>query len=119
MDGGPGSATGAAARSTASHALGSSKGALLSRIAGSRGDGSSASPSSVTAAAVAAAAAVGTVEIAADSSSVGSLGGTPLFRGVSNVTHRSGSGNMGSRLGASHHSSWDDFEAVGGSNSAT
>jgi hypothetical protein len=101
--------------------LGSSKGAAVSRLAGSRGDSGSLTPSSTAAAAAAAAAAgaAGTVEIAADSSSVGSLGGTPLFRGVSNVTHRSGSGNMGSRLAASHHSSWDDFEAVGGSNSAT
>jgi hypothetical protein len=106
----------AAARSTASHVLGSSKGAAISRLAGSRGDSGSLTPSSTAAAAAGAAS---TVEIAADSSSVGSLGGTPLFRGVSNVTHRSGSGNMGSRLAASHHSSWDDFEAVGGSNSAT
>jgi hypothetical protein len=115
---GAGTAAGAAARNAAGQPPGSSKGITGIRTVGSRGEGAGLTPGS---AAAAAAAGVGasTVEIAADSSSVGSLGGTPLFRGVSNVTHRSGSGNMSSRLAASHHSSsWDDFEAVGSSNSA-
>jgi hypothetical protein len=108
-------------RNSAGQGLSSSKGAAISRLAVSRGEAGGLTPRSAAVAASAGAGA-GAVEIAADSSSVGSLGGTPLFRGVSSVMHRSGSGNMGARLAASHHSSnssgWDDFEPVGGSNSA-
>uniref|UniRef100_A0A383VWF9 Chloride channel protein n=1 Tax=Tetradesmus obliquus TaxID=3088 RepID=A0A383VWF9_TETOB len=116
-------AASSALRNATGQGPGSSKGAAISRLAGSRGEGSGLTPRSAAAAAAAAAGAgAAPVEIAADSSSVGSLGGTPLFRGVSSMTHRTGSGNMGTRLAASHHSSnssgWDDFEPIGGTSSA-